>query len=74
MTLAELKAKYSLGAGAQYEPKPGCRHCKGVGERGIKSRHHEKAFCICLYVSHEASDEIGASLGQFASKELQKFK
>jgi len=72
MTLTELRTKYKLEDG-NYEPNPNCKHCKGAGERPIKSRPHEMTFCICLFVDHAASDEIGSMLGQLASKELKRW-
>ncbi len=69
MTLAELKLKYKLDR-AKREPKADCKFCQGVGERPIKSRPNEKTFCICLFVDHVASDEIGASLSEFAKQKL----
>ena len=66
MMLSALKEKYSLGDGAQYEPNPDCKHCKGSGER--MSRAGE-TFCICLFVDHDASDEIGTLLSDFAKKQ-----
>ena len=71
MTLAELKAKYKIES-AKYEPKPDCLFCKGTGERPIKSRPTEKTFCICLYVDHSASDEIGQMLGKHATDMLKR--
>lgn len=73
-TLAELKTKYKLGDSAKHEPKTDCWHCKGSGERPIKSRPHQLTFCICLYVDHSASNEIGASLGQHASRMLKEMR
>lgn len=72
-TLAELKQKYKL-QGGNHEPNPNCKFCKGSGEKPIKSRPGDLTFCICLFVDHSASDEIGTSLGQFATKQLEEMK
>ncbi|MAT51542.1 MAG: hypothetical protein CMK32_10205 [Porticoccaceae bacterium] len=70
-SLSELKNKYGLGESAKYEPYQKCKHCQGNGERWIKKlqRWH---FCICLFVNHEASDEIGDMMRQFAKKKLKE--
>lgn len=75
MRLAELKLKHGCES-ARNEPKPDCRHCQGIGERPIRSgrRKGDMVPCICLFVDHKASDEIGTSLGQFAKRQLELFK
>ena len=72
MTLAELREKYDLSEGAKYEPKPDCRHCGGAGERELKDG--SMMFCLCLFVEHSASDEIGSMLGQTAREMLREIR
>ena len=71
MTLEQLKIKYCLSDGAKNEPKADCRFCKGTGEKLVK-RLNCLTFCICLFVDHEASDDIGQSLADFAKRQLEK--
>ena len=83
MTLSELTQKYGL-RGAKYEPNPDCKFCKGTGEKPLKRKRHNiltgeelpdtHTFCICLYVDHSASNEIGGMLGSFAKKQLEKME
>ena len=70
--LSELIRKYQLTSPCLHDPNPECAFCHGTGERDIKSRPGEKTFCICLFVDHSVSDEIGQSLGQFATKQLDR--
>lgn len=82
-TLTELKAKYQLDR-AKYEPNPHCKFCKGTGEKPLKRTRKNiitgeeqpeprtHTFCICLFVEHDASDEIGDMLGHFASQKLRE--
>lgn len=65
--LQELKQKYNLGKGAQYEPKTDCKFCNGTGERP------NNRFCICLYVSPELSEFAGETLAKTAKKLMEEF-
>lgn len=71
MTLAELKQKYNLGDGAQYEPFKDCTACKGTGEKFVKKQNRH-TFCACLYIDHEFSNEAIGMLSEFAKRELAK--
>lgn len=73
MTLNELKSKYNL-TNAKYEPKSDCQFCKGAGERAVKSQPSRYVPCICIFVDHEVSDEVGTSLGRLATKELARLR
>lgn len=64
--LKELRVKYGFDGG-NYEPKPGCKFCRGSGERRLKNRD-EMTFCICLYVDHSVSDIAGDTLASTARK------
>lgn len=74
-TLADLKQKYGL-EGGKYEPNPACKFCHGAGEKKIKSgrRKGELTFCVCLFVDHSASDEIGTMLSDFAKRKLDEMR
>lgn len=72
VTLDELRAKYRLGDGAKYEPKHDCTFCHGTGERVAKSG--ERRFCICLFVSHDMSDEAAVMLSKVARAIRSKLK
>jgi hypothetical protein len=41
MTLKDLKTKYNCQK-AKNEPKPNCKHCKGTGEKPIKSQRDQQ--------------------------------
>lgn len=70
--LTELRAKYRLGAGAKYEPKPNCKFCGGAGER--RCRDGEERFCICLFVAPELSEFAGETLAKTARKIADELK
>lgn len=72
VTLAELREKYDLSESAKYEPKLDCRHCGGAGERVVSGG--KTMFCICLFVEHNASDEIGSMLGEAARETLREIR
>lgn len=63
----------------RYPTKEHCRFCDGKGERYIKkiSLVTGKPIgirpCICTYVDHDYSDDIGMELSKFAKRELLKF-
>lgn len=71
-SLADLKAKYKLGNGARYEPKPDCLYCKGTGERTAKDR--ETRFCLCLFISHDMSDMTAQMLATVAGAIRRKLE
>lgn len=73
MTLAELKSKYNLGDGAKHEPKADCRFCRGTGEK-IVWRTGKLTFCICLFVDHDASDDVGEMLATTAKNIREQMK
>ena len=72
-TLAELKTRYKIDK-AKFEPNPSCKFCHGNGEKPTTVTRSGLTFCICLFVDHEVSDDIGTQLGNIAKKELEKFK
>ena len=61
----------------KHRPKHDCSFCKGNGIRSkeIKGSIREIA-CVCLFVSHDISEEVGKSLGETArrmKKEMQEY-
>lgn len=71
-TLSEIKAKYNM-IGGNYDPNPACKFCNGSGEKIVK-RTGKLTFCICLFVDHSASDDIGTLLGKFATDQLKRME
>ena len=71
--LPALREKHSI-IGNVHEPNPACKFCTGSGERPIKRGRWagEMTPCICLFVDHDASDEIGTLLGNHAKAMLAK--
>jgi len=74
MTLESIQEKVPK---AKYPPKEGCKRCKGTGFIKLKPELQQKlgkteVTCICLFVDHEYSDELGNMLGEFATQELKK--
>lgn len=82
-TLEELKKKYNIDR-ATREPNPSCKFCKGTGEKPLVKRRKNvrtgrptdetHTFCICLFIDHSASDDIGDSLSEFATQQLDKME
>ena len=64
----DLKAKYPT---SHHPPKKDCYKCKGTGEILVKEHLYA---CICLFVDHEFSNEIGKHIGAKAKQLKKEFK
>ena len=53
----------------KYGPKLDCNFCKGTGVKHIPKLNKD-SFCICTFVHHDCSNEIGKSLGEHARRML----
>jgi hypothetical protein len=73
--LAELREKYPT---ASRDPDPDCKRCKGAGERFIErqSEFFKPGWvpCICIFVDHDAAQEVGQMLAELARDELRKLR
>ena len=74
MTTEERLAKYPT---SHYDPKPDCKSCHGKGERSITMPSDGRVVvscCICIFVDHEFSEDMGKQIGAIAKKELSKLR
>lgn len=63
--LEQMRRKYGF-SGGKYEPNPGCAFCSGTGER--KRKNGKMDFCVCLFVNHAFSDDVGRGLASVAAE------
>lgn len=54
-----------------HDPKPDCVFCHGTGEKWVK-KHNQGYPCICIFVDHEYSEELGTMIGQTAKTILKE--
>lgn len=50
-----------------YEPKSDCVFCNGTGKKFVE-KHNQSYPCICLFVDHNYSEEVGKVLSETAKK------
>lgn len=73
MLIDELKLKYPDRTFLQSHPKADCKRCHGTGEKPARGRD-ELTPCICLYIDHDACDEIGDLLSTWAKQQREKLE
>ena len=70
ITLEQIRKKYPT---CHYEPDPSCYKCHGSGEFITKNDGMSHA-CICIYIQHDYSEEIGKALGKWAGEQLKSLR
>lgn len=68
MNAAERIAKYP---DSHHDPKSDCKFCGGTGERFIK-KSDITTCCICIFVDHGWSEQLGTQIGEFARKQVTR--
>jgi hypothetical protein len=48
-------------------PNPDCKFCNGTGEKWVE-KHNQGYPCVCLFIDHQYSDELGTMLSETAKK------
>lgn len=66
-TLEEVRLKWPK---ANYAPRVDCKFCGGTGER----TNRPGACCICIFVAHEACDEVASGLAKTAKRIREEMK
>ena len=65
--LTKLYAKHP----PKYGPNPNCDFCRGTGVKHIVKLNKDR-FCICTFVNHDCSNDVGKMLGKHAKKMLNE--